>query len=112
MEGTWHGRREAFITQGDEEGQSCHATGQNPESLCQSLKYANFLARLTWASIIDLLHPFPVTSNMKLQPNVGSDRSWVYKVAADYAENPPTSETLAIRFANSDSEFNTRLRTV
>lgn len=41
---------------------------------------------------------------MKLQPNIGSDRSWVYKVAADYAETPATSETLAIRFANSDSQ--------
>jgi len=43
-----------------------------------------------------------VTSDMKLQPNVGSDRSWVWKVAADYSEEPPTSETLAIRFANSE----------
>jgi len=43
-----------------------------------------------------------ITSDMKLQPNVGSDRSWVWKVAADYSEDPPTSETLAIRFANSD----------
>jgi Ran-binding protein 1 len=40
---------------------------------------------------------------MKLQPNIGSDRSWVWKVAADYSEEPPTSETLAIRFANTDS---------
>jgi Ran-binding protein 1 len=40
---------------------------------------------------------------MKLQPNIGSDRSWVWKVAADYSESPPTSETLAIRFANSES---------
>lgn len=39
---------------------------------------------------------------MKLQPNIGSDRSWVWKVAADYSEEPPTSETLAIRFANAD----------
>jgi Ran-binding protein 1 len=38
---------------------------------------------------------------MHLQPNIGSDRSWVWKVAADYSENPPTAETLAIRFANS-----------
>ena len=41
---------------------------------------------------------------MRLQPNIGSDRSWVWKVAADYAEMPPTSETLAIRFANAESE--------
>jgi hypothetical protein len=40
---------------------------------------------------------------MQLQPNVGSDRSWVWKVAADYSEGEPTSETLAIRFANSES---------
>jgi Ran-binding protein 1 len=40
---------------------------------------------------------------MRLQPNIGSDRSWVWKVAADYSEDPPTSETLAIRFANADS---------
>lgn len=28
----------------------------------------------------------------------------MWKVAADYSETPPTSETLAIRFANSDSK--------
>ncbi|KAH6915427.1 RanBP1 domain-containing protein [Coprinopsis sp. MPI-PUGE-AT-0042] len=44
-----------------------------------------------------------LTSDMKLQPNIGSDRSWVWKVAADYAESPPSAETLAIRFANSDN---------
>ncbi|KAF8450758.1 RanBP1 domain-containing protein [Boletus edulis BED1] len=44
-----------------------------------------------------------ITTAMHLQPNIGSDRSWVWKVAADYAESPPTSETLAIRFANSDN---------
>jgi len=40
---------------------------------------------------------------MRLQPNIGSDRSWVWKVHADYVENPPTSETLAIRFANAEN---------
>ncbi|GAK64535.1 ran-specific GTPase-activating protein [Moesziomyces antarcticus] len=44
-----------------------------------------------------------VTSDMKLSPNVGSDRSWVYNVAADVADGEPTAETLAIRFANSDN---------
>jgi len=44
-----------------------------------------------------------ISSDMRLQPNIGSDRSWVWKVAADYSEQPPTSETLAIRFANSDN---------
>jgi len=48
-----------------------------------------------------------ITSDMRLQPNIGSDRSWVWKVAADYSESPPTAETLAIRFANAEnaSEF-------
>ncbi|KAH9071649.1 ran/spi1 binding protein [Lactarius deliciosus] len=43
-----------------------------------------------------------ISTDMRLQPNIGSDRSWVWKVAADYSEDPPTSETLAIRFANSE----------
>jgi len=43
-----------------------------------------------------------ISADMRLQPNIGSDRSWVWKVAADYSEDPPTSETLAIRFANPD----------
>lgn len=38
-----------------------------------------------------------------LKPNVGSDRSWVYSVGADFADGEPTAELLAIRFANSDS---------
>ncbi|KAF7331851.1 RanBD1 domain-containing protein [Mycena kentingensis (nom. inval.)] len=44
-----------------------------------------------------------ISNDMRLQPNIGSDRSWVWKVAADYSESPPTAETLAIRFANSDN---------
>ncbi|GBE79542.1 RanBP1 domain-containing protein [Sparassis latifolia] len=44
-----------------------------------------------------------ISYDMRLQPNIGSDRSWVWKVAADYSESPPTSETLAIRFANADN---------
>ncbi|KAK0491264.1 RanBP1 domain-containing protein [Armillaria novae-zelandiae] len=44
-----------------------------------------------------------ISPDMRLQPNIGSDRSWVWKVAADYAESPPTAETLAIRFANSEN---------
>ncbi|KAJ7507486.1 RanBP1 domain-containing protein [Mycena galericulata] len=44
-----------------------------------------------------------ISSDMRLQPNIGSDRSWVWKVAADYSESPPTAETLAIRFANSEN---------
>lgn len=46
-----------------------------------------------------------VSPDMKLSPNVGSDRSWVYNVAADYAEGEASAETLAIRFGNSESQY-------
>lgn len=42
---------------------------------------------------------------MVLQPNIGSDRSWVWKTAADMSEGTPAAETLAVRFANSDSMY-------
>lgn len=44
-----------------------------------------------------------ITSDMKLAPNVGSDRSWVWSVAADVADGEPTAETLAVRFSNSEN---------
>ncbi|GFZ44186.1 Ran-specific GTPase-activating protein 1 [Saitozyma sp. JCM 24511] len=44
-----------------------------------------------------------ISSDMKLSPNVGSDRSWVWNVPADYSEGEPSAETLAIRFGNSDN---------
>jgi len=44
-----------------------------------------------------------ITSEMKLNPNVGSDRSWVWSVVADFAEEEARQETLAIRFANSEN---------
>lgn len=40
---------------------------------------------------------------MRLSPNVGSDRSWVWNTAADVSEGEAEAMTLAIRFANSDS---------
>ena len=40
---------------------------------------------------------------MKLNANVGSDRSWVWSVVADFAEEESRQETLAIRFANSEN---------
>lgn len=38
-----------------------------------------------------------------LNPNVGSDRSWVYNVASDVSEGEPEAQTLAIRFSNSEN---------
>ena len=45
-----------------------------------------------------------VSSDMNLAPNIGSDRSWVWNVTADVSDGEPTQETLAIRFANAESE--------
>lgn len=56
-------------------------------------------------SLFSHLSRVTVTSDMKLQPNIGSDRSWVWKVAADVSEGSPQAETLAIRFANSESAY-------
>lgn len=42
--------------------------------------------------------------DMKLSPNVGSDRSWVWNAAADVSEGEPEASTLAIRFANAESK--------
>ncbi|KAL1614091.1 putative ran-specific gtpase-activating protein [Diplodia seriata] len=44
-----------------------------------------------------------VVPDMKLSPNVGSDRSWVWNAAADVSEGEPEAQTLAIRFANGEN---------
>ncbi|GAB7345573.1 hypothetical protein MBLNU457_3879t1 [Dothideomycetes sp. NU457] len=44
-----------------------------------------------------------VVPDMKLSPNVGSDRSWVWNAQADVSEGEPEACTLAIRFANSEN---------
>ncbi|KAJ8607765.1 hypothetical protein MRB53_040061 [Persea americana] len=44
-----------------------------------------------------------VVPDMKLSPNVGSDRSWVWNAANDVSEGEPEAQTLAIRFANSEN---------
>lgn len=47
-----------------------------------------------------------VVPDMKLSPNVGSDRSWVWNASADVSEGEPEAQTLAIRFGNSESKLN------
>lgn len=41
---------------------------------------------------------------MELRPNCGSDRAWVW-TAPDFADEEIKTETLAIRFANAESEY-------
>ncbi|XP_076108616.1 ran-specific GTPase-activating protein-like [Mytilus galloprovincialis] len=44
-----------------------------------------------------------ITAQMELKPNCGSDRAWLWSVAADYADEEAKPETLAIRFANAEN---------
>ncbi|XP_061622547.1 ran-specific GTPase-activating protein [Phyllopteryx taeniolatus] len=40
---------------------------------------------------------------MELKPNAGSDRAWVWSTLADYADEEPKPELLAIRFLNAEN---------
>lgn len=42
---------------------------------------------------------------MELKPNAGSDRAWVWNTHADFADESPKPELLAIRFLNAESEW-------
>lgn len=46
----------------------------------------------------------PVTPMMELKPNAGSDRAWVWNTHADFADECPKPELLAIRFLNAESK--------
>eukprot|EP01122_Echinamoeba_exundans_P008548 TRINITY_DN2855_c0_g2_i1.p1 TRINITY_DN2855_c0_g2~~TRINITY_DN2855_c0_g2_i1.p1 ORF type:complete len:195 (+),score=89.37 TRINITY_DN2855_c0_g2_i1:115-699(+) len=43
---------------------------------------------------------------LKLQENKSSDKSWIWSCPADFAEEKPTEEVFAIRFANVDDATN------
>nr|XP_055054609.1 ran-specific GTPase-activating protein isoform X1 [Misgurnus anguillicaudatus] len=40
---------------------------------------------------------------MELKPNAGSDRAWVWTTHADFADEQPKAELLAIRFLNAEN---------
>lgn len=66
--------------------------------------YSEFSAVGSWSRDTWMLTLLSVVvPDMKLSPNVGSDRSWVWNAAADVSEGEPEAQTLAIRFANSES---------
>lgn len=45
-----------------------------------------------------------VLPHLELKPNCGSDRAWVWSTPADFADEEPKPELLAIRFANAESK--------
>lgn len=44
-----------------------------------------------------------ISPTMELKPNSGSDRAWVWNTLADYADESPKPELLAIRFLNAEN---------
>ncbi|GAB6030195.1 E3 SUMO-protein ligase RanBP2 [Chamberlinius hualienensis] len=44
-----------------------------------------------------------ITPWMELKPNCGSDKAWVWSVSADYADEEPKEEMLAIKFGNAEN---------
>ena len=42
---------------------------------------------------------------MSLLPNAGSDKAWVWTVQADFADEQPKVEQLAIKFKNAESKL-------
>ncbi|XP_078378795.1 E3 SUMO-protein ligase RanBP2-like isoform X2 [Oculina patagonica] len=43
-----------------------------------------------------------ITTDMKLQPNAGSEKSWVWSTLADFSEQECKAERLAVRFKSDD----------
>lgn len=65
---------------------------------------------LLWVkSCMHCIYICTVTPEMNLLPSVGSDKAWVYSVNADFADEEPKVEQLAIRFKNAESEFRCNL---
>lgn len=46
-----------------------------------------------------------ITPWMELKPNTGSEKAFVYKVFADFADERPKSECLAVKFGTVDSKL-------
>ncbi|XP_056650804.1 ran-specific GTPase-activating protein-like [Monodelphis domestica] len=47
-----------------------------------------------------------ITPLIELKPNAGSDRAWVWNTHADFADESPKPELLAIRFLNAENAQN------
>lgn len=72
-----------------------------------------WVGRVGWLgnhTVLTVLLP-PVTPMMELKPNAGSDRAWVWNTHADFADECPKQELLAIRFLNAESKSQASLTT-
>ena len=52
--------------------------------------------------VLKLCANHQITTDMSLQPNAGSNRSWVWSTHADFSEGECKAERLAVRFKNED----------
>ena len=75
---------------------------------------ANHYCEITHTDVVSVFYPskivvknscWPlVTKEMILLPSAGSDRAWVWTVLADFADEEPKMEQLAIRLKNAESK--------
>lgn len=71
--------------------------------ICANHLCTSSIDRLRHSRIILTAISLLVTRDMELKPHVGSDKAFVYHVAADYADEKASSELLAIRFGSTES---------
>jgi RanBP1 domain len=62
------------------------------------------VARIVLTRVLFRVFVCVVLPQLELKPNCGSDRAWVWSTPADFADEEPKPELLAIRFANAESK--------
>ena len=71
---------------------------------CENTTYTNVVSVFAYQSMLLNFLLSLVTKEMTLLPSAGSDRAWVWTVLADFADEEPKMEQLAIRLKNAESK--------
>ena len=66
--------------------------------LLRSAKTGKTRVLMRWERVLKLCANHQITTDMTLQPNAGSDRSWVWSTLADFSEEEHKPERLAVKF--------------
>ena len=70
----------------------------------QYIHYTNVVSVFAYQNMLLNFVLSLVTKEMTLLPSAGSDRAWVWTVLADFADEEPKMEQLAIRLKNAESK--------
>ena len=68
--------------------------------LLRSAKTGKMRVLMRREQVLKLCANHQITTDMTLQPNAGSDRSWVWSTLADFSEEEHKPERLAVKFKN------------